>query len=85
VSFVELPCVLVRLVGAALSVLAYQLVLFRGGVARGDRFLRGNPAFSFLVEEVVSGRLIHKHYGGSSYVSLEVSPSEVGSQLFHNP
>jgi hypothetical protein len=30
-------------------------------------------------------RLIHKHYGGSSYVSLEVSPSEVGSQLFHNP
>jgi DDE family transposase len=32
-----------------------------------------------------TGRLIHKHYGGSSYVSLEVSPSEVGSQLFHNP
>jgi hypothetical protein len=33
VSFVAPPCVPVCLVGAALRVLAYQLVLFRGGVA----------------------------------------------------
>jgi hypothetical protein len=32
----------VCLVGAALCVVAYQLVLFRGGVARGDRSLRGH-------------------------------------------
>lgn len=42
VSFVAPPCVPVRLVGAALRVLAYQLVLFRGGVARGNRPLRGH-------------------------------------------
>lgn len=58
VSFVEFPCVPVCLVGAALRVLAYQLVLFRGGVAGGDRPLRGHPAFSFLVAEVVSGARI---------------------------
>lgn len=41
-SFVTPPCVPVRLVGAALRVLAYQLVLFRGGVAHGNRPLRGH-------------------------------------------